>query len=142
MQTPNGAPQARHSAFAAAFFSFLLPGLGQVYAGRWRRGAFFMVPWLLAVALIAGTAFSMGIKHFGEQLALDTTWLQYLLAGISIDLIWRFLAILDAFIVARAPRGVQDSAAPQGRFCGRADRHPGCAPGQPCHGRQGQLWRI
>ena len=70
MQTPNEAPQARHSAFAAAFFSFLLPGLGQVYAGRWRRGAFFMVPWLLAVALIAGTAFSMGLKEFGQPVRL------------------------------------------------------------------------
>jgi LCP family protein required for cell wall assembly len=108
MQTPNEAPQARHSAFAAAFLSFLLPGLGQMYAGRWRRGAFFMVPWLLAAALIAGTAFSMGFKEFGLQLGLDTTWLQYLLAGITIDLIWRLVALLDAFWVARAPRGVQD----------------------------------
>ena len=107
MQTPNEAPQARHSAFAAAFLSFLLPGLGQIYAGRWRRGAFFMVPWLLAVALIAGTAFSMGLKNFGAQF-LDTAWLQYALAGITIDLVWRLIAVLDAFWVARAPRGVQD----------------------------------
>jgi LCP family protein required for cell wall assembly len=107
MQTPNEAPQARHSAFAAAFLSFLLPGLGQIYAGRWRRGAFFMVPWLLAVALVAGTAFSMGLKNFGAQF-LDTAWLQYALAGITIDLVWRLIAVLDAFWVARAPRGVQD----------------------------------
>ena len=107
MQTPNEAPQARHSAFAAAFLSFLLPGLGQIYARRWRRGAFFMVPWLLAAALVAGTAFSMGIKDFGAQF-LDTAWLQYALAGIAIDMVWRLLAVLDAFWVARAPRGVQD----------------------------------
>ena len=96
MQTPNEAPQARHSAFAAAFLSFLLPGLGQMYAGRLRRGAFFMVPWLLAVALVAGTAVSMGLKHFGEQFA-DTTWQEYLLVGIGVDLLWRLIAILDAF---------------------------------------------
>ncbi len=108
MQTPSDAPPARKSAFAAAFFSFLLPGLGQMYVGRLRRGAVFMVPWLLAVALIAGTAFSMGLKHFGEQFA-DTAWQQYLLAGIGIDLLWRLIAILDAFWVARAPSGVHDA---------------------------------
>jgi len=108
MQTPNEAPQARHSAFAAAFLSFLLPGLGQMYAGRLRRGAFFMVPWLLAVALVAGTAVSMGLKHFGEQFA-DTTWQEYLLVGIGVDLLWRLIAILDAFWVARAPSGVHDA---------------------------------
>jgi len=108
MQHPSEAPQARHSAFAAAFFSLLLPGLGQMYAGRLARGACFMVPWLLAAALIAGTAFSMGLKDFGLQLGLDTAWLQYLLIGIGIDLVWRLLAVLDAFWVARAPRGVQD----------------------------------
>jgi len=108
MQTPNEAPQARHSAFAAAFLSFLLPGLGQMYAGRLRRGAFFMVPWLLAVALVAGMAVSTGLKHFGEQFA-DTTWQRYLLAGLAIDLLWRLIAILDAFWVARAPSGVHDA---------------------------------
>ncbi len=107
MQTPGEVPQARHSAFAAAFFSLLLPGLGQIYAGRWRRGAFFMIPWLLAVALVAGTAFSMGLKNFGAQF-LDTAWLQYLLAGIALDLVWRLIALLDAFWVARAPAGVVD----------------------------------
>ncbi len=109
MQTPNEAPRVRHSAFAAAFFSFLLPGLGQIYAGRWRRGAFFMVPWLVAVALIAGQAFSMGLKDFGLQLGLDTTWLQYLLGGIAIDLIWRLISVLDAFWISRAPASVQDA---------------------------------
>ena len=108
MQTPSDASPARKSAFAAAFFSFLLPGLGQMYVGRLRRGAIFMVPWLLAAALIAGTAFSMGFKHFGEQFA-DTAWQQYLLAGIGIDLLWRLIAILDAFWVARAPSGVHDA---------------------------------
>ncbi|MCY7419651.1 MAG: hypothetical protein LH650_14395, partial [Chloroflexi bacterium] len=109
MQTPNEAPQARHSAFAAAFLSFLLPGLGQIYAGRWLRGALFMIPWLLAAALVAGTAFSMGLKDFGLRLGSDTTWLQYLLAGITIDLMWRLIALLDAFWVARAPTGVHDA---------------------------------
>jgi len=108
MQTPNEAPQARHSAFAAAFLSFLLPGLGQIYAGRWLRGVVFMVPWLLAAALVAGTAFSMGLKNFGAQF-LDTAWLQYLMAGIGIDLLWRLIALLDAFRVARAPAGVHDA---------------------------------
>src|SRR3954453_4470080 len=108
MQTPHEAVPARHSAFAAAFLSFLLPGLGQVYAGRLLRGAVFMIPWLLAVALVAGTAFSMGIKNFGAQF-LDTAWLQYLMAGIGIDLLWRLVAVLDAFWVARAPAGVHDA---------------------------------
>lgn len=108
MQTPSDAPRARKSSFAAAFLSFLLPGLGQMYAGRWLRGACFMIPWILAAALIAGVAFSMGLKHFGEQFA-DTQWQLYLLLGIAVDVVWRLLAVLDAWWVARAPGGVHDA---------------------------------
>ncbi len=100
--------EPRHSSFAAAFFSLILPGLGQMYCRRFLRGLVWMVPWLIAAALIAGIAFSMGVKDFAAQFS-DLTWLQYLVIGIGVDLVWRLLSVLDAFWVARAPNGVRDA---------------------------------
>jgi LCP family protein required for cell wall assembly len=107
--TPDAQPVARHSSFAAAFFSFLLPGLGQMYCRRFLRGLFWMVPWLVAVALVAGIAFSMGLRDFGARFS-DTEWLWYLIVGIGVDLLWRLLSLLDAWWVARAPKGVADGS--------------------------------
>lgn len=106
--TPDAPPVARHSSFAAAFFSLLLPGLGQMYCRRFLRGLLWMVPWLVAVALVAGLAFSMGLRDFGTRFA-DTEWLFYLLVGIGADLVWRLLSVLDAWWVGRAPSGVTDA---------------------------------
>jgi hypothetical protein len=36
-----------HSAFVAALLSGVLPGLGQAFAGRWRRALAWLVPSLL-----------------------------------------------------------------------------------------------
>jgi LCP family protein required for cell wall assembly len=108
--TTDAQPVARHSSFAAAFLSFLLPGLGQMYCRRFLRGLFWMVPWLVAVTLVAGVAFSMGVRNFGAQFS-DTQWLWYLILGIAADLAWRFLSLLDAWWVARAPAGVTDAPA-------------------------------
>ncbi len=107
--TPDAQPVARHSSFAAAFLSFLLPGLGQVYCRRFLRGLLWMVPWLVAVALVAGIAFSMGLKEFGARLA-GTDVMQYVVFGILTDLVWRGLAVIDAWWVARAPPGITDGA--------------------------------
>lgn len=105
--TPDAQPVARHSSFAAAFFSFLLPGLGQMYCRRLLRGLFWMVPWLVAVALLAGIAFSMGLKEFGAEVAANLEWVPI---AIIIDLVWRGLSVIDAWWVARAPKGVTDGA--------------------------------
>ncbi len=105
--TPDAQPVARHSSFAAAFLSLLLPGLGQMYCRRFLRGLLWMVPWLIAVALVAGLAFSMGLRDFGAQFA-DTEWLWYLILGIAADLLWRLLSLLDACWVGRAPAGISD----------------------------------
>ncbi|MET0773345.1 MAG: LCP family protein [Candidatus Limnocylindrales bacterium] len=110
MLTPDAQPVARHSSFAAAFLSFLLPGLGQMYCRRFLRGLFWMVPWLVAVALVGGIAFSMGLRDFGARFS-DTEWLWYLIVGIGVDLLWRLLSLLDAWWVARAPAGETDAAA-------------------------------
>ncbi|MEZ4597817.1 MAG: LCP family protein [Chloroflexota bacterium] len=107
MLTPDAQPVARHSSFAAAFLSFLLPGLGQMYCRRFLRGLLWMVPWLAALALVAGIAFSMGLKDFAAQLA-DTQVMQYVVFAILADLVWRGLSVLDAWWVARAPRGETD----------------------------------
>jgi LCP family protein required for cell wall assembly len=68
-----------------------------------------MVPWLVAVTLVAGVAFSMGLSAFGKRFS-DTEWQWYLLLGIGADLIWRSLSLVDAWWTARAPAGVTDGA--------------------------------
>lgn len=103
--TPDAQPVARHSSFAAAFFSFLLPGLGQMYCRRFLRGLLWMVPWLVAVALVAGIAFSMGLREFGAEIVANLEWVPI---AIIADLVWRGLSVLDAWWVARAPEGETD----------------------------------
>lgn len=103
--TPDEQPEARHSSFAAAFLSFLLPGLGQLYCRRFLRGLLWMVPWLVAVALVAGIAFSMGVRDFGAEVVANLEWVPI---AILVDLAWRGLSVLDAWWVARAPAGARD----------------------------------
>jgi LCP family protein required for cell wall assembly len=90
----------RRSAFAAAFFSFLIPGLGQAYLGRWVRALLWAVPWLVAVLLIGGWAFSMGLTEFATNF-LAPSWLQGLLIGVVVDLLYRLASLLDAYWLGR-----------------------------------------
>ena len=50
--------RARRSAFAAAFLSFLYPGLGHAYLGRWLRALAWAVLPTLAIAAGAGLILS------------------------------------------------------------------------------------
>ena len=99
MQTSREAPPARHSAFAAAFFSLLLPGLGQVYAGRLIRGAVFMIPWLLAVALVAGTAAALLLTRLIASMLFGVTGsdpLSFAAAAVLLALTMLLATILPA----------------------------------------------
>ena len=59
-QPPPAPP--RKSAFAAAFFSFLFPGLGHAYLGSWSRALAWAALPILAVALGAGFLVNPAIR--------------------------------------------------------------------------------
>ena len=97
MQSPK--PERRPSAFAAAFFSAILPGLGQAYVRHWLRALLWVAPYILLVALGAGLIRTMGTKDFLAQFTAPS-WLVGTMVGIVVDLVYRVLSALDAYRLA------------------------------------------
>ncbi len=93
------AVRPRRSAFTAAFLSFLLPGLGHAYLGRWRRALLWVALPVIVVAAIAGRAVSGGVSDL-VKLAADPDVLNAMLIILVVDVIYRFLAMLDAYRLA------------------------------------------
>ena len=94
------APRRPRSAFAAAFLSFLFPGLGHAYAGRVTRGLAFAALPLLSLALVAGIA----IQRRDELLSfvVRPEVLNALLVVNAVALLYRLVAVVDAYRIARA----------------------------------------
>src|SRR5450432_3490003 len=109
MQTPEPAERGR-SAFAAAFFSALQPGLGHAYVGRWSRALVWAAPSILFYAFAAGVVRADGIKSVLEHFTAPS-WLLGLLVGLIIDLTYRILSAVDAYRVARKLPSARRSAA-------------------------------
>ena len=99
MQTPEPAVRGR-SAFAAAFFSALQPGLGHAYLGRWGRGLVWAAPTLLFLAFAAGVIRNDGLKPTLEHFSAPS-WQFGILVGLVIDLLYRVASAVDAYRVAR-----------------------------------------
>jgi polyisoprenyl-teichoic acid--peptidoglycan teichoic acid transferase len=108
MAPKDVAVRPRRSAFAAAFLSFLFPGLGHAYLGRWLRALAWAVIPVIAVAAIAGRVVSGGVGDLVEVLA-DPAVLDAMVAILVIDAIYRLLALLDAYRLA-TDRSVGSSA--------------------------------
>jgi LCP family protein required for cell wall assembly len=91
----------RPSAALAAALSFVLPGLGQAYAGRTRLGLLFAAP----VLILAGMA--LGAVLLGTDVVLRTLVIPgALIAVLGLDiglLLWRLVAIGEAGLAE--PRG-------------------------------------
>ncbi len=85
---------APHHRWLAALFSFVLPGLGQAYAGRWRIAAILAVPVVAVAAVVAGTLTGALTQVRGALFSREV--LVAVLAGNGILLAWRGLAIADA----------------------------------------------
>jgi LCP family protein required for cell wall assembly len=98
--TPRPAPQARNrSPFAAAFLSFIFPGLGQLYAGAPQRALLFAAPPILALALTLGLllrADRFGLLGFVVQPSVLTAILVINLLVLA----YRVIAVIDAYRVA------------------------------------------
>ena len=83
----------------AAALSFLFPGLGQVAAGRARRGAIVAIPALAVVASFVLVLLFARHQLFGE--ALNTQWLMSLLIVDLLAMAYHLWAIVDAYLLAR-----------------------------------------
>lgn len=88
----------RHRSWLAAFLSFVLPGLGQAYAGRRRLGLLLAAP--VVVVVLAGVALAVGV---GAGAANDLLSRGFLLGVLIVNVAllgWRAFAIADAGLAA------------------------------------------
>jgi hypothetical protein len=94
MAQPTEAP--RRSAFAAAVFSLVVPGFGQLYERRWRAALLFLAPPILILALVGGILVADGLPGL---VGLLITPLGLSAAGILNILLaaWRGIAAVDAW---------------------------------------------
>jgi LCP family protein required for cell wall assembly len=92
----------RRSAFAAAFLSFLFPGLGHAYLGRWLRALAWAALPILVIAGLGGLAITAGIKELAGNL-FDPAVLSGVIAFLVVDFFYRLLALLDAYRLASDP---------------------------------------
>lgn len=92
---PTAKERPRHRRWwLAAFLSLLLPGLGQLYAGRWRRALVF----ILATALF-DLSFILGFWSFAQVLAHPNGFRFFAAIGLGF-VVFRIVTIVDAALVA------------------------------------------
>lgn len=89
------------SAFAAAVFSLIFPGLGHAYLGRWSRALAWAVLPTLLIALVGGLAVTPATLDRLKEAALTRDVLTGVLVFLVIDLVYRVLCMLDAWRLAR-----------------------------------------
>jgi polyisoprenyl-teichoic acid--peptidoglycan teichoic acid transferase len=89
----RGAQRGRSSS-VAAFLSFLWPGAGQWYRGRWRAALLYALP-VLAVAIVAITQVAGGAQDLALELFAPSFSLTILILIILLGM-WRLVAMLDA----------------------------------------------
>ncbi len=102
MASTDVAVRPRRSAFAAAFLSFIFPGLGHAYLGRWLRALLWAALPILVIAAGGGLALSPDRNETLTNLA-DPAVLQWVLVALVVDLVYRLLAVIDAWRLARDP---------------------------------------
>lgn len=90
------------SAFTAAFLSFLFPGLGHAYLGRWLRAASWAVLPVIAVAAGAGVILGPNRTSILTNL-IDPEVLLAALGLVLLDLLYRLAAVVDAWRLASQP---------------------------------------
>jgi len=102
--------EGRHrSPFAAAFLSFLFPGLGQAYVGLYARGLAFAAPLVLVLALLAGLLANPASRLSLIAALSSPTTLLVVLGLDIILLLYRVIAVVDAFRVADAARSFAEA---------------------------------
>lgn len=96
----------------AAILSFLLPGLGQAYAGRWRLAAAFAAPVLLLAIVVA-----LALTVLADRLTVNVFSSGFIIALFAVDLAlfaWRAAAIAQAGLTTAAvPAGADGELRPR-----------------------------
>lgn len=105
MQSQRPPSGHRKSAFAAAVFSFLFPGLGQAYLGLWSRALAWAALPILTIALGAGMVANEATRRSLEGFALNADALLVALAFLVVDVVYRLACVLDAYRLARRTGG-------------------------------------
>jgi LCP family protein required for cell wall assembly len=82
----------------AAFLSFLFPGLGQIYAGRTRRGIVWAIP-MLVVVVAAALVLLGGSRSLTTFLTAERA-LELLVLDLAL-FVYHVAAMVDAYLVAR-----------------------------------------
>jgi LCP family protein required for cell wall assembly len=101
----------RGSPFAAAFLSFVFPGLGQVYAGALRRGLALAAPPALGLILLGLLLVGADTRR-GLQASLSSPTVLLVVLGLDVILcLYRGVAIVDAFRLA-GPRRLRVASMP------------------------------
>ncbi len=90
----------RKSAFAAAAFSFIFPGLGQAYLGLWTRALAWAALPILMIALVGGLVLNKPTRDTLEGFALQPDILLGILLLLVVDLVYRAACVVDAFRMA------------------------------------------
>lgn len=103
MQPQPPQPSGTHSPFVAAFLSFLFPGLGQAYAGYRLRAVALAAPLVLVIALVGGMLVSKVSRDWLIAQFVSTDVLTVLLVLNGLLLVYRLVAIVDAYRLARGP---------------------------------------
>jgi len=92
----------RPSAALAAALSFVLPGLGQAYAGRGRLGLLFAAPIIVLAGIFIG-AFLLGTDALLRVLVVPGALIVVLVLNLGL-LLWRLMAIGEAGLTPIAAR--------------------------------------
>ena len=109
MQPQPPQPSGTHSAFVAAFLSFLFPGLGQAYAGYRLRAVVLAAPLVLVIALVVGMLVSKASRDWLIAQFVSTDVLTVLLGLNGLLLLYRLVVIVDAYRLARGSVAMQPS---------------------------------
>jgi LCP family protein required for cell wall assembly len=92
----------RGNGLIAAFLSAIIPGLGQGFLGRWKRAVLFVIP--VGLGAIAGVVLVDMSTFDLIGLAVRPDVLRTVLIVNLGIVIWRIIAITDAFSVSGTPR--------------------------------------
>ncbi len=123
----EGRPRVR-SSFAAAFLSLLFPGLGHAYCGAWSRALAFAAAPLLLVALAGGIALRTNHLELLGFLIQPDVLTGILIVNIVV-LLYRIVAAVDAWRVARYLNAVDAGIDPRGGMASRGPLGPASLAG-------------
>ncbi len=99
-------PPVLKTPWGAAILSAIFPGLGQIAAGKTRRGIYFAIPTITLIAMIGLLGlYALVVNHdLGFNSVVNESLLGNLVILDGLLILYRIWAVVDAYMVARPPR--------------------------------------